>query len=192
MSKRGGLQLSVNFTIVLILSVAALAMGIVFIRRIHSSSGGIAEHIDEQTKQELLRLRNDGWSVALVPKNVERRGVVALMITNDGSVDINEFGFKVSFDVAFANDRNEIPIDPDVANRWILRPGSEDTAYEIKPRESREFMIAVNPTGKPQPGTYIFNVDVRYESNGVPNIQYGMGAGKDELYKSLLKFYVKV
>jgi len=188
MSKRG-LQLSVNFTVILILSIATLSMGIVFIRRIHSSSGGIAEHIDEQTKQELLRLRNDGWSVALVPKNVAGQGVVALMIANDDSVDTNEFGFRVSFNVAFANDRSEILIDPDVANRWILRPGSEDTAYEIKPRESREFMIAVNPTGKPQHGTYIFNVDVRYESNGAPSIQY---AGMDDSsYRSIMKFYVR-
>jgi len=194
MLKRGAIQLSTNFIVILILSVAALAIGVVFIDRIHSSSSGIAEHIDAQTKQELLRLRNAGRSVALAPAIVRERGVAALMIANDGSVGSNEFGFRVSFNSAFASDRSEITIDPDIVNSWIARPGSESTVYEIEPHESMEFLIAVNPAGNPPRGMYIFNVDVRYDEDGDGSIAYASSpfVPEDGKYKSLMKLYVRI
>lgn len=194
MQKRGGLQLSVNFIVILILSIAILGFGIVFIARIHSSSRGITDQVDQRTRQELLRLRNEGKTVAFAPTIIREQGVVMLMITNDGSVDSSKFGFRVTFDVAFARDRSMIIIDPDIPDNWIARAGTESTAYEIKPRESKEFLIAVKPTGNPPSGTYIFNVDVRYDDDQDGSIAYHSDgiSNEDPRYKSLVKFYVKV
>ena len=190
MPKRGGIELSTNFLVIIILSMLIFALGIVFIQKISSSSSAKVDQVDEQTRRELLRLLNEGEIVAIAPTTIHRQGVVLLMIANDGSVDSNKFGFKVFYDDCFNGPCGApSPID------WISYPakGHEDDPFEIKPHESKEFLIAVNPKGNPPSGTYVFDVDVRYDSPPHDGriIHDELHPDVDDLY-SRLKFYIKI
>lgn len=190
MPKRGAIQLSVSFIVILILSIAIFGMGVFFVQKIHSSAGSKVDQADEQAKMEMARLRNEGETVALAPETIQEQGAVLLMIANDGSAGSSKFGFKVFYDTCFNGPCGAAsPID------WISYPskGNEDNPFEIRPYESDEFMIVVNPTGN-SAGTYVFDVEVRYDSNMIGgSIEYSdSGIDEDELYKSSLKFYVKV
>ena len=188
MAKIGTIQLSSGFVVIIILSVAIFSMGIFFVQKIHSATDGKMAEADEQAKIELARLRNEGEKVALAPTTIQESGTVLLMIANDASVDSSKFGFKIFYGECFNGPCGATsPID------WIgySTRGTEDDPFQIKPYESREFLIAVNPTGN-SPGTYVFDVEVRWNSIDDDEIVYeGMPADIDALY-SRLKFYVKI
>lgn len=187
MPKRGTIQLTTGFLVVIILSIVIFGMGIFFVLRIHSAADGKIAQADEQAKLEMARLRNEGEKVALAPERIQRQGTVLLIIANDG-VDSSKFGFKIFYGECFNGPCGATsPID------WIgySTRGTEDDPFQIKPYESREFLIAVNPTGN-SPGTYVFDVEVRWNSIDDDEIVYeGMPADIDALY-SRLKFYVKI
>lgn len=188
MPKRGAIQLSVGFIVLIILSIAIFALAIVFTQKLFSASSRKVDEVGEQARQEIQRLANQGQTVAIAPTTIQGQGTVLLMITNDASIDSNKFGFKVPYDNCFSGACGApSPID------WVSysTKGSEDDPFEIEPYESREFLIAVNPTGN-SPGTYVFDVDVRWNSIDDPVIVYqGLPTNVDALY-SRLKFYVKV
>lgn len=190
MPKRGAIQLTTGFLVVIILSVAVFGMGIYFVQKIHSSADRRIDLADQQANREMRRLSNAGEKTGLAPQRIEGKGIISLVIANDASVDSNKFGFKVSYDTCFSGPCGAVsPID------WITytTKGSENRPIEIRPYKSREFLIAVNPKGNSE-GTYVFDVEVRYDSNMIGNsIEYSDSRmDEDELYKSLLKFYVKV
>ena len=180
--------MSVSFIVILILSIAIFGMGIFFVQRIHSSADGKITQADEQAKLEMARLRDEGEKVGLAPTTIQKQGTVLLMIANDVSVDSNEFGFRVFYDDCFSGPCGApSPID------WISysTKGSEDDPIKIKAYESREFLIAVNARDN-SPGTYVFDVDVRWNSRDDPIIVYqGLPFDVDDPY-SKLKFYVKI
>jgi len=176
-----------NFIVILILSIAIFGMGIGFVAKVHFSSSKKVDQVDQQAKLELARLRNEGETVALAPETIRRQGTVLLVIANDRSVSSSKFGFKVFYDTCLNGPCSATsPID------WISysAKGSEDRPFEIVPYESREFLIAVNPKGN-SAGTYIFYVDVRWDSVEDGIIQDESHPDTDALY-SRLKFYVKI
>ena len=189
MPKTSALQLSTNFMVIIILSMVIFGLGIFFAQRIHSSAGRKVDQADEGAKLELIRLRNEGEAVALAPERINRQGAVLLMIANDRSVDSNEFGFKVFYDDCFNGDCGApSPID------WISYPtkGDEERPFEIKSNEMKKFWIIVDPPKDAPSGTYVFNVEVRWDSRDDDDIVYqGLPSDLDDLY-SRLKFYVKI
>jgi hypothetical protein len=185
---KGTIELSTGFMVMLILSIAIFSMGIYFVQRIYFSADKKVTQADEQAKFEMARLRNQGKAVALAPGTIEENGAVLLLITNDASVDSSMFGFKVVYDDCFNG-----PCGAASPDDWIdySTKGREDDPIEIEPYESREFQIAVNPRGN-SAGTYVFDVDVRWDSYQDTSIVYDeMRPDVDEQY-SRLKFYVKI
>ena len=188
MAKIGTIQLSSGFVVIIILSVAIFSMGIFFVQKIHSATDGKMAEADEQAKIELARLRNEGEKVALAPTTIQESGTVLLMIANDASVDSSKFGFKIFYGECFNG-----PCGATSPMDWISysTKGNEDDPIEIKPHESREFLIAVNARGN-SAGTYVFNVEVRWDYRDDDDIIYDeMLPEVDSLY-SKLKFYVKI
>ena len=60
--------------------------------------------------------------------------------------------------------------------------------FSLEKNEQKIHAVLVAPKGSVEPGTYIFNVDVRYDSNGDDVID-----GNDDQYDSSLhKLYVVV
>lgn len=188
MPKRGAIELSTGFMVMLILGIVVFGMGIYFVQKLFFSADSKVDQADDQAKLDMARLRNDGQTVGLAPQTIRRQGTVLLMITNDAIVSSNQFGFKVSYDDCFNGDCSAAsPMD------WVTysTKGSEDEPIEIEPYESREFMIAVNARNAPS-GTYVFDVDVRWDSKPDRTIVYqGMPSVVDSLY-SKLKFYVRI
>jgi len=188
MPRRGAIQPSTNFLVILILSIAIFGMGIFFVQKINSSAGNKVAQADEQAKLEMARLRNEGETVALAPETIKGQDTVLLMIANDVSVDSSKFGFKVFYDTCLNG-----PCSATSPMDWISysTKGSEDEPIEIVPYESREFLIAVNPKGN-SAGTYIFDVDVRWNSPPYDTrIVYDDSLPEADTLYSRLKFYVK-
>ncbi|MDP7180029.1 MAG: hypothetical protein QF824_02055 [Candidatus Woesearchaeota archaeon] len=191
MKKRGGFQLSMNFIVIIVISIAILILSISFISKIMSASRTQVAEADAASSQEIARLLNSGQAVAVSPTNIDGSGVVVLGIMNDGSVDDagfdNNFGFRVTYDDCDGGCGSGSP------GTWVSRSGADEDVYLIPEFESDEFLISVNPESGAPEGTYVFNVDVRKDNKrpGNEEIIYD-DLDKDEKYKSLLKFYVKI
>ena len=201
MSKKGGFELSTNFLVIIIISIAILVLGIAFITRIGFFSEKKVAEADANAKREIDELLRQGEMVAVAPINVYGQGVVVLGIVNDGSVKlrngaiVEKFGFKVRYKTAFKANGDEFTgadlpptVDPDNWISYEWNRVEETNPYTIPNSESGEFMIAVNPGDAPS-GTYVFDVDVRSNSDGNNRITFTFSGG-DAPYKSLLKFYV--
>ena len=174
----------------LIISMAIFGMAVVFIGKIHSASSAKVDQFDDETNLNMIRTEIQGKKAALGPETIHEQGIVLLMIANDAKTGSSKFGFKVFYDTCL-NGPCGVPSPID----WISYPtkGSEDDPLEIKPYESAEYVIAVNPTGNPPSGTYIFDVEVRSENEPTDGaIVYDeLHPDVDDLY-SRMKFYVVI
>src|SRR3989344_2686140 len=74
MKSRKGMELSVNFLVMTILSIAVFSMGVVFVNKIFRAADEKAVAFDAQTKAELARLLERGEKVALPFYRATARG----------------------------------------------------------------------------------------------------------------------
>jgi hypothetical protein len=162
MQKRGAIELSAGFMVMLIICIVILILGIVFVQKIFFASSAKADA--ENAKNDIARLGSSDEPISVDPTTIQRQGTVYLMITNDDTVGSSKFGFKVSYYDCYNGDCGaSSPMD------WISysTKGNEETPIDIEPYESRTFIIAVNPKGNVPSGVYSFKVEVRYENNGI-------------------------
>jgi len=181
MNKRGALQLSVNFLVIIIICIAVFSMSVYILNRFFIHAETIKMVYDERTEKEIERLLDDGSKVAIpfdrkTIYNGEFKtfGIGVLNILNSGSS--NTFEINVHFNQAF-NKRSVKICDildssscgsPD---QWLQTTG--DTGFigsgvtiqkTIKNNEQEKFLLGVGVKGAPA-GTYIFDLNVKYLNN---------------------------
>ena len=59
------IELSINFLVIIIISLAVFGMGILFVNKIFFAAGKKVAEMDSQTKEELARLLDSGDKVAM-------------------------------------------------------------------------------------------------------------------------------
>jgi hypothetical protein len=177
MISKKGVELSINFLVIIIISLAVLGMAGVFFTKFMKGATKIQADYDQQTEQELENLLSSGQKVAIPFTRKE---------VNPG--DPGVFGIGV-LNVAGSNKNFHILIQcsstsgPPCLSDTIVR-----TPLLINNNEHTKTPIVI-PTDKTTPtGTYVFNVCV------CPDNPCGdCNAGTLNLYDgSIHKIYLKV
>jgi len=170
------IELSVNFLVVIILSLFVFGLGIVFVNKIFSSANKQVYEMDLQTKEELARLLDSGDKVAMpfFQKTVAHGNTATFGIGVLNQLDQGKFGsgydndFKVivNFDKAYDNQNGEITSSSDPGT-WLTY---DTNKHEIKMNEQATYTIAMTPPRSPLPpsGVYIFNAAVCYKPASTP------------------------
>lgn len=174
-----GIELSINFLVIIIISLAVFGMGIVFVNKIFFSAAQKVDEMGAQTKNELARLLDQGDKVAMpffqetvIHGKTATFGIGVLNTLTASSTE--NFTIVVEFDEAYRKDNSEIcnagdtsgcGSDPDGEgtqedNGWLAYDQKEHT---IKSNEQGSYTIAINPPKDTPTGVYIFNVAVCYD-----------------------------
>lgn len=195
MARKAALQLSVNFLVIIIICIVVFSSSVYVIKRFFSHAETITMTYNERTEKEIERLLDDGSRIAIpfdkkVIYNGEFKtfGIGVLNMLNIGPSD--KFNITIKFKKAF-DKKNERICQGDGScgppDTWLQTTSGEGTENlgvsvekTIKNNAQEKFLLGVGVKGA-LPGTYIFDLDVKYlnDSNWLS-------------YDTLHKLYVEV
>jgi hypothetical protein len=170
------IELSINFLVIVIISLVMLSTGILLIKKYFGTATDIKEQLDEQTVEQIEGLLDEGNSVAMPLK---RKTVEAGANELFGLGVINLVESRVSFnvDVKFSNayDRakDDITAFPQHPDEWLLY----EKSFSLDFKESKKVPIRVSVPGGVSSGTYIYTVYVCQNAatcEGVNPNRYGL------------------
>ena len=211
LQKKAGIQLSVNFLVMLIIAIVVFGSSMYMIKKFFMQADTIKMTYDERTEKEIERLLDDGSKVAIpfdkkIIGNGEFKtfGIGVLNVLNTGVS--NDFEITVSFGKAFNKLNTEIctvsnPCIPS-PNTWLqTTSGTMPIQKSVKNNEQEKFLLGVGVNNAPQ-GTYIFNLivcvddtdttnDVDSSGNDVSSDCPNSGSYPDR-YDTVHKLYVEV
>jgi hypothetical protein len=150
-----GIELSINFIVMLILAIAVFAGGLVFTSKFFSHAEKVRGSLDSQTERQIEKLLDSG-SPVVIPintkeihkKNHDTFGVGVLADTN------GKYSLHTEFADAFRKDKSDIDTD---ANSWIIQP---DQDQDLEKNEKGKFLVGIEVPKDAEKGTYIFRVTV--------------------------------
>ena len=170
LKKRAAIELSVNFIVIIIISLVVLGMGVYLVNRFVSEASDIKEELDIETEKQIMDLLSSGDRVAFpINKKTIAKGhgeVFGLGIFNilgeekTFTVDLEqgifiEKGATESDDTWPSSEPVPVPVPVFIASR----------SKEIKNNEQVVLSIPVNvPKGTPS-GTYVIDVNVKYDTD---------------------------
>lgn len=182
LSKRA-IELSANFLVITILSIAMLGFGIYFTKQIFTKSNDYTKQIDADTTLKMEELMNDGSRVVIPfqTKTAARGNTAVFGIgvlnmlggTKDFKIDtVDNSGTHILYAAtAYAKD-GTTPIDNSkVTLLYNLN------AVSIENLNNNKWGLAANVDKSAPSGTYIINLKIFYDNSGTPTI-YG-----DPVYK---------
>ncbi|MBW2995222.1 hypothetical protein KY312_02630 [Candidatus Woesearchaeota archaeon] len=182
MQKRG-LELSINFIVVLVLAIVTLVMGIIIFNIIFRSGTELEREVSQRTKDQINRLLMTGDQKIAMPdffKEIEAgdQHAFGLGIRNYRSTS-QQFTIYVEFDMAVDKQNTDRTAEA-VANHEIEKWYFEETGpYAITQNELEVISVPIRVGNKAKNSwIYVFNVVVADQDN----MQYG----------SLQKIYIKV
>ncbi len=175
--QKKGFELSLNFIVVLIISIVVLVGGITLTQQFLKTIGKQEVTIDAQTKRQIESLLIDGHQVAIpIDQTRLAKGdstTFGLGVYNTLSNGITEFRVAVSFARAYDPLNREMdpvenppaPSSPTYINEnWVF--GRTDSEFDIETNEYKLIPLAVTVDGNmdtslnTRAGTYEFNVCV--------------------------------
>jgi hypothetical protein len=179
--KKKGLELSINFIIVLVLAVVTLFMGIIIFNLVFRAGIELEQEVSQSTKDQINRLLMAGDENVIMPEffremSVGEQKAFGLGIRNYGGTE--KFTINIIFDLAVDSnniDRTSQVIAGGGVGEWYFE--KIDATVAANELEVISVPIRVRSNAK-NDWVYVFNVEVRDSSN--------------ELYGSLQKIYVRV
>jgi hypothetical protein len=191
MKNKKGIEISINFLVIIIVSIVVFVMGLFLINKIMGFVGDTAEGIDEDTRKEIERLVGPDEVVSIpYHKKSVRVGDEAYFGIGIYSKLNGEktFNVNVSFDAAYLENNTQIGNNKQyMNNNWnpfFKGPGRNYSLIRNDKEIVDVKLIVDSNTGQvPTPkGIYIFNVNITYfESSAGPQKIY-----KDHIYKLYL------
>ncbi|MBN1157541.1 hypothetical protein JXA85_08025 [Candidatus Woesearchaeota archaeon] len=172
--KKGAIELSANFIVVLALSAVLIVGGFILIKNIFTKTIDIKETLDEQTELEIENMLSSGAKVAIPfsTKEAEKGklvtfGIGILNILKVGSSDQNQFSVSILFKEAYSG-KNELTQTvltkyPNTSS-WLQY--SND--HIIKKNENKKVAVGIKIPKDVPSGDYIFNVEIKYSDPSIP------------------------
>ncbi len=163
---RRGMELTVGFFVILILTVIIFAASLYFLRQFYTSTDTFREAIDRDTESQIQALIRDG-SVVAIPINkatLSEGNGASFWVGIQNILDKEkQFGMNVQFSKAFTPLEEQIlEADPDyISSHWALYSEGPNV---IKNNEFKTFPVRIvvgseiTPGVPTKPGTYAFNV----------------------------------
>lgn len=159
MKNKKAVELSINFLVIVIISLVMLSTGLLIVRQYFGTAEEIQRQLDEQTVEKIENLLDEGDVIA-IPLKRKIVGAGEQEIFGMGVMNINEqqttFDIEIMLSNAYDNAKNDIDPDADLSQHpesWLLYP---DTLI-LDPREKGTVSINVNVPAGVVSGTYIFN-----------------------------------
>lgn len=180
-SDKRGIELSINFIVMLVLAIAVFAGGLVFAAKFFGHAEKVRGNLDSQTERQIEKLLDSGAPVVMpistkeVFRNEFETFGLGILARFSGKYKVS-----VGFDQAFRKDKSQITSI--YAQDWIQLPSSEMT---LTKNEKGKFLIGVQVPKDAEKGTYIFRVKVSYEDPENP-------ANNIDEYDNPLQMIVKV
>lgn len=201
--RKRGFELSINFLIVVILSIALLFMGVIFFNKILKGATDIKESYDQRTEEELEALMLQGERVAIpfVKKETRKGGKVIFGLgiynTKDDATSYN-FRVDIQCSTAFVGTEPKNYCDSyfsggDNIIYYTKDPNTDDIT--IKNNERHKMPIAITFPTNAEVATYVFNVCVCHgetESDPGDCDNTCKDTFPTNLYDSVHKMYVTV
>jgi hypothetical protein len=178
MNPRGAIALSINMIVMIIISLAILAGGIVLLNNLIGDAGGLIDELNQETKQRLNELLTEqGKQVALPFHTADLdRGdhhIFGIGILNTGQVG-NTFRLTIEFDKL--NDASGNSVNLDLNPEDWARFDREDLTIKSGENELKSILIEV-PKSAPS-GKYFYKARIV-----LPN---------GETYGNVQRFFVTV
>jgi hypothetical protein len=189
MNNKKGLEISINFLVIIIVSIVVFVMGLALINKIMGFADDTAQGIDEETKKEIERLVGPDEVVSIpYHKKSLRVGDEAYFGVGIYSKENGEttFNVKVDFDKAYREDNSQISPTNLIDSNWNPFFGGNGRNYTLM-RNDKEIVDIklivdsnIDNNGATEKGIYIFNLNVTYH-NGTDFEVY-----EDDIYKLYL------
>lgn len=166
MNKKG-IELSVNFLVIFILSIVMLSMGVMLIKNWYDSSIDIHQRISEQEQSQIESILARGEKVAIPIKSKSiRRGEFELLGLGVLNIKNSEQTFSAGVIDVKAYDPNNQEIENPQS---YMKVNIENPSFTLKPNEIEKNTIFAKAEKNAQLGKYIYTVEVN-DSN---SIRYG-------------------
>jgi len=202
LNKKAGIQLSVNFLVLLVLAIMAFGLGVTIIYNLTGEMDTMATQMDEQTQRQLEQALAGGGTQVALPFNSKdlRRGEnsqLAFGIKNTES-DVEEFLIKIdcrsayehqhengeSFDDPITDHCGTESDDDKVAVLLGGTPTGDGWTREIEHRDRMMENMHIVVGSETKSGRYTFSLEVEKMPDGVP--------GTAESYGTPRRFYINV
>lgn len=175
-----GIELSINFIVMLIMAIAVFAGGLVFAGKFFSQAEKIRGNMDSQTEKQIEKLLDSG-SPVVIPINTKEifRSKYDTFGVGVMASDNGKYMLTAQPKSAYKADKSSIT---DSFSNWMEYQPSE---LELKKNEKGKFLIIVRVPKSATKGTYIFEAKVDFK--------HGSDNTKDMTpYDNPLQFIVKV
>lgn len=205
-----GFEISINFIVMVILSLVMLGVGFYFAKQIFVQTIEIGDQLDFQTKQQLeSKLRDPAALVAIGinKKEIKRGGHEAfgLGVANRDKED-GSFYYEAQCSLAKNKDKDGNVVEGLIVcgepteevvtccNKWVMgnpgySPNTKKTEIdELKPNEFKLATVFFNIDKRAESGQYVYNVQV-YKK---PIANCKATSGKGQPYGPVQKIYVNV
>ncbi len=177
MNKRG-IALSINFLVIIIISIVVFGSGIAFLYKLMGSAEEFKGSLDTKTAEQLNRLLVDqGQKVALPRQSVQTEaGKISTFGVGILNIQESKYGtkFTVKIQASVAVDKDQKPLSLP-GKEWLIYNSGP---YVIKENEHKSIPLGISVPKTAKKGTYIFNVNV-LDGNG-------------KIYDNIKKFNVVV
>jgi hypothetical protein len=182
MKNKKAIELSVNFLVIVILSIAMLGMGLYLVRTFFKGAEETKSQLDEQTREKIVEMLSYGENTAM-PFNQKSIYAGESATYGVGVLNIdpkNTQTFKVEIKADKAYDFENKPITPDrgysftlgVEKDWLLY---DEEPFTLKAHEQKEILALVTVPKVVVRGNYVFNVSISScpTASCTPNSRYG-------------------
>lgn len=164
MLKKGAIELSVNFLVIIIISIVVFGFGVYFISKLSATATDLTQMTTSELDQKIASLVCEGFDrvcIGTEKKVIQKKkfDVFGIKIFNVGS---NQFFTvtvsstkRIGFDkIEYSVTSSELNINP------ISRP-----SFEIDQNEEKNIAVGVQVNPSASPGIYILDVDIRAGGN---------------------------
>jgi len=154
---KSGIELSVNFLVIVIISLVILSSGILIVRQYFSTAEDIKMQLDEQTERQIEASLDQGKmiSIPFKRKTIQRGESDMIGI---GVLNVNDIQMTFNIDVSLSSayDKNKDPIEnleEDIDIRY-------EKSLELDSKEKKIIPVRIFIPEQIPSGNYIFDVEV--------------------------------
>lgn len=164
-----GVELSINFIVMLVLAIAVFSGGLLFINKFFSEAEEIRLNIDAQTERQIANLLDDGSPFVVPIRTLEVQNgkfvQTAAGIFNNGAAQdssgapIEEFTLTVRLHQAWTIDNQPLCNGLDTSgctsdpNSWVI---TDSNAFQIKEGSQGTRLIGFDVDNSANRGNYIY------------------------------------
>lgn len=172
MMNKKGIELSINFIVVVILSIVILSIGLVLVRTFFAKTTEIKASLDDQTKSKITEMLSFG-EITAMPFNKKQIFAGEYAVYGLGILNVEkqpkEFIVEVTANAAYDKANNLIvSFSPGVEQEWILY---DEESFSLDAQEQKELSILVTVPKATVSGNYIFDVETLDITEGT---RYGL------------------